>query len=59
MVAYQIYTPTFRDTDGDGVGDFSGIKGEGKLHEAEMGIFQKNWVNFVVSVSLLFGQHHC
>jgi neutral and basic amino acid transporter 1 len=27
-VAYQIFTPTFRDTDGDGVGDFKGIKGK-------------------------------
>ena len=25
-VAYQIFTPTFRDADGDGVGDFNGIK---------------------------------
>jgi len=26
MVAYQLFTPTFRDSDGDGVGDFNGIK---------------------------------
>ncbi|KAI6217942.1 Neutral and basic amino acid transport protein rBAT [Aphelenchoides fujianensis] len=25
-VAYQVFTPTFRDSDGDGVGDFNGIK---------------------------------
>lgn len=25
-IAYQLFTPAFRDTDGDGVGDFNGIK---------------------------------
>jgi glycosidase len=25
-VVYQVYTPTFRDSDKDGVGDFNGIK---------------------------------
>lgn len=28
MVVYQIFTPTFRDSDGDGLGDFNGIKGK-------------------------------
>jgi hypothetical protein len=28
MVAYQIFTPTFRDSDGDGVGDLNGITGK-------------------------------
>ncbi|KAI1715583.1 alpha amylase, catalytic domain-containing protein [Ditylenchus destructor] len=26
LVAYQIFTPTFRDSDGDGVGDLKGVK---------------------------------
>ncbi|KAI6181875.1 Neutral and basic amino acid transport protein rBAT [Aphelenchoides besseyi] len=26
QIAYQIFTPTFRDSDNDGVGDFNGIK---------------------------------
>jgi neutral and basic amino acid transporter 1 len=26
LVSYQLFTPTFRDSDGDGVGDLKGIQ---------------------------------